>query len=139
MRLVQDAWVKVQTFGSRARSIFVPENEQRIYIPILFLLQEVRAQNMRFGVGWSPGLGRPQTLQKGEHHRAYDHQSSTNCHLSHQSGQNKSKMSCYKTILSPKKQCLGFSEKTASEIYRARRGPAVHTNSFSSCVGRRRE
>ena len=80
-----------------------------------FLLQEVRAQNVRFGVGRLPGLGRPQTLQKGEHHRAYDHQSSINCHLSHQSGQNKSKVSCYKTILSPPKQCLGFSEKTASE------------------------
>ena len=85
-----------------------------------FLLQEVRAQNMRFGVGWLPGLGRPQTLQKGEHHRACNHQSSTNCHLSHQSGQNKSKVSCYKTIPSPQKQCLGFSEKTASENYKTR-------------------
>ena len=77
-----------------------------------------RAQNMRFGVGWLPGLGRPQTLQKGEHHRACDHQSSTNCHLSHQSGQNKSKVSCYKTLRSPKKQCLEFSEKTASDVLR---------------------
>ena len=96
MRLAQDQYLRQKT-------------NKRFTFPFFFLLQEVtvRAQNMRFGVGWLPGLGRPQTLQKGEHHRTCDHQSSTNCHLSHQSGQNKSKVSCYKM--------LGFSEKTASE------------------------
>ena len=33
---------------------------------------------------------------------------------------NKSKISCYKTTLSPKNNCLGFSEKTASEGHQKR-------------------
>ena len=79
--------------------------------PCFFLMQEVTAQSMRFGVGCSPGFGRPQALKRGEHHRAHAHQSSTSCHV--EVAKTNKKYRVVK-LLDHQKQCLGVSEKTAS-------------------------